>query len=126
MYLRDFVRFLYSVIRIKHLSNFFQFFVIIFAHIQGHAYSILCPLPWVINIITVCRESNTSGSYSYAHTVSYCHNPTNNPKQLQTIFVGVVLVSVRKTTPHQTTPHHHHTTAPGMITILAVLGNLGS
>jgi hypothetical protein len=34
---------------------------------------------------------------------SYCHNPTNNPKQLKTIFVGVVLVSVRKTTP----PHHH-------------------
>ena len=28
-----------------------------------------------------------------------CHNPTNNPKQLKTIFVGVVLVSVRKTTP---------------------------
>ena len=27
-----------------------------------------------------------------------CHNPTNNPKQLKTTFVGVVLLSVRKTT----------------------------
>jgi hypothetical protein len=32
-----------------------------------------------------------------------CHNPTNNPKQLKTTFVGVVLLSVRK-------PHHHTTT----------------
>ena len=31
--------------------------------------------------------------------IGYCHNPTNNPKQLKTIFVGVVLVSVRETTP---------------------------
>ena len=34
----------------------------------------------------------------------YCHNPTNNPKQLKTTFVGVVLLSVKKP------PHHHHTT----------------
>jgi hypothetical protein len=27
-----------------------------------------------------------------------CHNPTNNPKQLKTTFVGVVILSVRKTT----------------------------
>ena len=27
-----------------------------------------------------------------------CHNPTNNPKQLKTTFVGVVLLSVRKPT----------------------------
>jgi hypothetical protein len=33
----------------------------------------------------------------------YCHNPTNNPKQLKTTFVGVVLLSVRK---------NHHTTKP--------------
>jgi hypothetical protein len=29
-----------------------------------------------------------------------CHNPTNNPKQLKTSFVGVVLLSVKK---------NHHT-----------------
>ena len=51
----------------------------------------------------------------------YCHNPTNNPKQLITTFVGVVLLSVEKTT---TAPHH--TTTPGLITIRAVLSNLGS
>ena len=43
----------------------------------------------------------------------YCHNP-GQPK---TKSPGVVLLSVRK-------PHHH--TTPGMITIQAVLGNLGS
>jgi hypothetical protein len=32
-----------------------------------------------------------------------CHNPTNNPKQLKTTFVGVVILSVRK---------NHHTTTP--------------
>jgi hypothetical protein len=48
----------------------------------------------------------------------YCHNPTNNPKQLKTPFVGVVLLSVKKKPP----PHHH--TTPGLITIRAVLGNL--
>jgi hypothetical protein len=37
------------------------------------------------------------------YSVFYCHNPTNNPKQLKTTFVGVVLLSVRKTTPHHTT-----------------------
>jgi hypothetical protein len=31
----------------------------------------------------------------------YCHNPTNNPKQLKTTFVGVAILSVRK--------NHHHT-----------------
>jgi hypothetical protein len=35
--------------------------------------------------------------------IDYCHNPTNNPKQLKTTFVGVVILSVRKN-------HHHHTT----------------
>jgi hypothetical protein len=44
-----------------------------------------------------------------------CHNPTTNPKQFKTTFVGVVLLSV--------TPHHT-TTAPGLITIWAVLDNL--
>jgi hypothetical protein len=48
----------------------------------------------------------------------YCHNPTNNPKQLKTTFVGVVLLSVRKTTT--TTTHH-----AGFITFRAVPGNLG-
>jgi hypothetical protein len=38
-----------------------------------------------------------------------CHNPTNNPKQLKTIFVGVVLLSVKK-------PHHHHHTMSDVIT----------
>jgi hypothetical protein len=33
----------------------------------------------------------------------HCHNPTNNPKQLKTTFVGVVLFSVRKTTTTTTT-----------------------
>jgi hypothetical protein len=46
-----------------------------------------------------------------------CHNPTNNTKQLKTTFVGVVLLSVGKTTPHNTTL--------GIITIWAILGNLG-
>ena len=52
--------------------------------------------------------------------ICYCHNPTNNPKQLKTTFVGVVLLSVRK--PHHTTT----TTTLGPITIRAVLDNLGS
>ena len=48
----------------------------------------------------------------------YCHNPTNNPKKtLFFVFVGVVLVKVNK-------PNHN--TIPGMITIRAVLGKLGS
>jgi hypothetical protein len=38
---------------------------------------------------------------------NYCHNPTNNPKQLKTTFVGVVLLSVKNPPPHHhTTPHH--------------------
>ena len=41
-----------------------------------------------------------------------CHNPTNNPKQLKTTFVGVVLLSVRKN-------HHHTTTTPPCDYILA-------
>jgi hypothetical protein len=45
-----------------------------------------------------------------------CHNPTNNPKQLKTTFVGVVILSVRIN-------HHHHA---GFITFKAVLGNIGS
>jgi hypothetical protein len=51
----------------------------------------------------------------------YCHNPTNNPKQFKTTFVGVVLLSVKK--------KHHHTnttTTPGLITILAFPDNLRS
>ena len=36
----------------------------------------------------------------------FSHNPTNNPKQLKTTFVGVVSLSVKKP-PHH---HHHHTT----------------
>jgi hypothetical protein len=44
-----------------------------------------------------------------------CHNPTNNPKQFKTTFVGVVLSLVKKTT-----------TTPGLITIGAVPGSLGS
>jgi hypothetical protein len=43
-----------------------------------------------------------------------CHNPTNNPKQLKTTFVGVVLLSVRKTEPNH------------VITFKAVQGNQGS
>ena len=50
----------------------------------------------------------------------YCHNPTNNPRQLKTTFVGVVLKSVKK--PHHTTPPPHH----NVITIRAVPGNLVS
>jgi hypothetical protein len=46
----------------------------------------------------------------------YCHNPTNKPKQIKTAFAGVILLSVQKTT----------TTTPGLITIRAVPGNLGS
>jgi hypothetical protein len=38
-------------------------------------------------------------------SVAYCHNPTNNPKQLKTTFVGVVIIISKKPT---TTPHHHH------------------
>ena len=56
-----------------------------------------------------------------AEILANCHNPTNNLKQLKTTFVGVVLLSVKKTTT--TTPHH---TTPGLITIRAILGNLGS
>jgi hypothetical protein len=46
--------------------------------------------------------------------ISYCHNPTNNPKQLKATFVGVVLLSVRKnhttttTTTTTTTPRCHY------------------
>jgi hypothetical protein len=47
----------------------------------------------------------------------YCHNPTNNPKQLKTTFVGVVLYSVKNPPP----PHHHATT--DVITIWAVPGS---
>ena len=36
---------------------------------------------------------------------SNCHNPTNNPKELKTTFVGVVLLSVKKTT---TTGTHYN------------------
>jgi hypothetical protein len=32
----------------------------------------------------------------------FCHNPTINPKQPKTTFVGIVLLSVKKP------PHHHH------------------
>jgi hypothetical protein len=53
-----------------------------------------------------------------------CHNPTNNPKQLKATFVGVVLLSVKKPPPPPPPPHHH--TTPGIITIRAVLDNLGS
>jgi hypothetical protein len=53
------------------------------------------------------------------HDNGICHNPTNNPKQIKTTFVGVVLLSVRKTSPH-------NTTTPGIITVWAILGNLGS
>ena len=74
-------------------------------------------------IIQVCFRYNSSMSQAYLSMVEACwvalfyfvflipvfwyscHNPTNNPKQLKTIFVGVVLVSVRK--PHHTTPPHH-------------------
>ena len=28
---------------------------------------------------------------THSGCVTYCHNPTNNPKQLKTTFVGVVL-----------------------------------
>ena len=36
-----------------------------------------------------------------------CHNPTNNLKQLKTIFVRVVLVSVRESTPHHHGDHYN-------------------
>ena len=55
-------------------------------------------------------------------------------KFYKTTFVGVVLLSVRKTTtpnqtkpPHQTTTPNHHTKPPHhVITFKAVSGNLGS
>ena len=45
-----------------------------------------------------------------------CHNPTNNPKHLKTIYVKVIIVSVWK--PHPITTTH------GKITIRAVLADL--
>jgi hypothetical protein len=49
-------------------------------------------------------------SYStYVEVFFYCHNPTNNPKQLKPTFVGVVLL-VRKPTTTTPPPHHHHIT----------------
>ena len=50
----------------------------------------------------------------------YCHNPTNNPKQLKTTFVGVVLLSVKNPPPH----HDHTTTTPGIITFKVLWGKL--
>ena len=40
--------------------------------------------------------------------------PTNNPKQLKTTFVGVVLLQVKKK------PHNHTTNTPDVITICPV------
>ena len=59
-------------------------------------------------------SQNWHNMYWYWSYTIYCHNP-GQPK---TKSPGVVLISVRKTTPHHTTP--------GMITIQAVLGNPGS
>jgi hypothetical protein len=40
----------------------------------------------------------------YAITLNKnCHNPTNNPKQFKTTFVGVAILSVKNPPP----PHHH-------------------
>jgi hypothetical protein len=49
-------------------------------------------------------------------TISKCHNPTNNPKQLKTILLGWYYYRLKK-------PKN---TLPGLITVRAVLGNLGS
>ena len=48
-------------------------------------------------------HSNTPSAI-LLYIVTYCHNPSNNPKQLKTTFVGLVLLSVRKTT----TPRRHY------------------
>jgi hypothetical protein len=47
-----------------------------------------------------------------------CHNTTNNPKQLKTTFVGVVLLSVRK--------NHHHTTTRVSLHLKSLQSNVGS
>ena len=47
------------------------------------------------------KESIASMNPKYS--LQNCHNPTNNPKQLKTTFVGVVILLVRK---------KHHTTTP--------------
>jgi hypothetical protein len=62
-----------------------------------------------------------------------CHNPTNNPKQLKTTFVGVVLLTVRKAykwqlirNKWQLIRYKWQLIPPGIITIMEVLTNLGS
>jgi hypothetical protein len=81
--------------------------------------------PWHRSILAdlsrACFGSGASAVYAYLILSLWsCHNPTNNPKQLKTTFVGVVLLSVKNPPP----PPHH--TTPDVITIRAVLGNLGS
>ena len=68
--------------------------------------------------VTLDHPPTTEGGSRDTRNKLNCHNPTNNPKQLKTTFVGVVLLSVKKTTTNTTA------TTPGLITILAVPGNL--
>jgi hypothetical protein len=58
------------------------------------------------------------GDNNHFPSLRYCHNPTNNPKQLKTILLGWYYYRLKN---HTTT-----TTTPGLITIRAVLVNLGS
>jgi hypothetical protein len=67
---------------------------------------------------------STMACHAYLDLQNNCHNPTNNPKQLKTTFVGVVLLLVRKTTT--TTPPHHHTTTTLSLQFKSLQDNLGS
>ena len=62
---------------------------------------------------------NTILKYSDNSFSSYCHNPTNNPKQLKAILLGWYYYRLKKPTTTTTPP-------PGLITIRAVLVKLGS
>ena len=50
-------------------------------------------------INTNCFHSTEKFSISILVLISNCHNPTYNPKQLKTTFVGVVLLSVKNPPP---------------------------
>ena len=64
---------------------------------------------WLTQLVR-CGEITKKNALNNSFLVGkpgYCHNPTNNPKQLKTTFVGVVLLSVKNPTT-TTTPHHHN------------------
>ena len=58
-----------------------------FTRISGRQAASLGPMWW---IMSDRRTNEQTCTFMYLN----CHNPTNNPKQLKTNFVGVVILSV--------------------------------